>query len=55
VTIWFNAINTKKVITQKFGPFQWVPGAIRGAVISGFYYNDWGALKMVFKMFEVLI
>jgi len=44
-----------KKLLHKNGPFQWVPRAICGAVIGELDYNYWGALKMIFKMFEVLI
>jgi hypothetical protein len=51
MTIRFNTIDTKKVVTQKFRSYQWVPGNISDTIIGELDYNNWGVLKMIFKIF----
>jgi hypothetical protein len=45
----------KKLLHKKFGPFQWVPRTISDTIIGELNYNNWGALKIIFKMFEMLV
>lgn len=55
MTIKCNATDSKNIITHKFGKLQWMPRPVSGIRIGELDYNNYGAIKIIFKMFKVLI